>query len=89
MVCESNAGFSMSALTNTQRWFFTCGALRFLQDFSFFLIFSRSLLATSSATALTCVPPFMVQMPLTKEHCWKLPLSLMVTHTSQRSFTFS
>ena len=24
----------------------------------------------------------MVQMPLTKEHCWNCPLSLMVTHTS-------
>ena len=69
LVCESNAGFSMSALTNTQRWFLTCAALRFLQLFSFFLIFSSSFDATSSATALTCVPPFMVQMPFTNEHC--------------------
>ncbi len=25
----------------------------------------------------------MVQMPLTKEHCWNCPLSLMVTHTER------
>ena len=57
LVCESNAGFSISALTKTQRWFLTCVAFKFLQLFSFFLIFSRSFDATSSATALTCVPP--------------------------------
>mmetsp|Transcript_6709 Transcript_6709/g.16658 ORF Transcript_6709/g.16658 Transcript_6709/m.16658 type:complete len:228 (+) Transcript_6709:1668-2351(+) len=89
LVCESNAGFSMSALTKTHRWFLTCAGLRFLHDFSFFLIFSRILPAISSATALTWVPPFIVQMPLTKETCWNCPESLTVTHTSQRSFTFS
>ena len=66
---ESNAGFTMRQLINTQRFYLTYGNLmpRFL---CFLLITSSSLSDIWSVTWNTWVPPLVVQIEFTKLTCW-------------------
>mmetsp|Transcript_14287 Transcript_14287/g.45777 ORF Transcript_14287/g.45777 Transcript_14287/m.45777 type:complete len:294 (-) Transcript_14287:471-1352(-) len=89
LVCESKAGFSMRQLMKTRScpltWF---GLSTFSSPLCFFLRCSRTRSTTWSATWLTCVPPLLVAIELTKETCAN-PSSDAATATSHRSPTFS
>ncbi len=79
---ESNAGFSISALTKTNMWLRTWCPLICTPLF-FLLASSATWFATWSTIAMTCCPPLIVQIELAKDTCWNCP-SDSVTHTSQR-----
>ena len=86
-VWESKAGFSMRALMNTQRCPLIWKGLTF-RLLSFFYNFSFILSTIWSTIMLTCVPPFDVQMPFTKETCLNYP-SERETTTCHRSVSTS
>ena len=83
LVWESNAGFSMSEFTKIHSHPLTWKGL-ILRSLCFFFRISISLSTIWSVIYVTWVPPFVVQILLTKETCWNCPSEIEHT-TSQRS----
>ena len=87
LVCDVKLGFSMRAFTNTPR----VSRTRLGLTFTFFFVsrYSTTLFTTCEATASTCVPPLLVQMPFTNDDAKNPSPGVAVTAIVQRSFGLS